>query len=216
MSNRRHSARHLHNAWRALDLHLDLLLLLLLLLGAERVERVAAAHLRVHRAEWQYRADNWRVVAAREGALNRKAEDGALDLAQRTIALALGAAAAARRRRERAFADLAAELAREAARHALLRASELAWELEDAVAAAEAFDDDLLGAAAHRTADTERQGNAKKLPSLSKLASVSTCCSAGTGRTSLFWCSWIDSGVVLATAPARRAIAVAITLDGSD
>ena len=109
---------------------------------------MAAAHLRVDRAEWQDRADNWRVVAAREGALNREAEDGALDLAQRTIALALGAAAAARRRRERAFADLAAELTREAARHALLRASELAWELEDAVAAAEAFDDDLLGAAA--------------------------------------------------------------------
>ena len=58
---------------------------------------------------------------------------------------------AAWRRRERAFADLAAELTREAARHALLRASELAWELEDAVAAAEAFDDDLLGAAAHES-----------------------------------------------------------------
>ena len=91
-----------------------------LLFCTKAVERVATAHLGVEGAEWKQRAEDGRLAAARERALQCAAKKTTLYLEQGGIAPTRWAAAAPR---QRCMADGAAHLALAAAAHAVFHAA---------------------------------------------------------------------------------------------
>ena len=111
------------------------------------VGRGTAGNLRVDGAKGKERADNRRIVAAGERALHLEAEDLAMGLAEQCVAAHASRSAAATWQWR--MTEREAALEAEAATLVLKVPAQDGRELEGAVLAAAAADDDILGATTH-------------------------------------------------------------------